>query len=161
MNFVKTLKTLKSEKGMTLIEVLAAAGLASITLLAVVSASDFMRKSLNSVDTKIAQDKMVGVLLNAITENFSQFQISFATTDLIADENEDTLPIAWSADELTDKINCPNCPGRIGYSITPLVKGTGTTTETIRGLFLVKARVTHKTLFPGEKRDYQFLVLGK
>jgi hypothetical protein len=94
---------------------------------------------------------VIGSTLQNVIENISMFQKNFDTSKAWSDTLLDpkALPLAWDQNLLTEAVNCPNCPGRMGFVIQPL--------EDVPGINKITIRVTHQTLIRGYQ-DYVFML---
>lgn len=153
---MKTL--LKSQRGVGMVEVLMGFALAGIGAYIILNALDYLSDKKTVVDKNATLENIVTGLMESIRSNITMEKIDFQpegfldhTTYEAVHEN---LQLCWVNDGIIPIKEYPGCPGRVGYVVTPLPIGGLIS----RGLFKVTVRVTHTELFPGQFKQYEFIV---
>lgn len=128
-----------NQKGFTLVEVLVA--LAMIVTVGSLFSLGFLnyKKIHMKARTSSTVMKQINNLVESIRPNLQAYQINFDANQTLS---ADSLPMAWNREYIGKVEDCPDCPGRLGYTIQP-------TTQS--GLYLVNVMVTHK-----EWADYEY-----
>ena len=141
-------KTLSSAKGFTITEVLVGTALLSIVVVGGLTAFDQLNKiAVGNETVSTADDRVSEIIENIRQQPTTQILQYEDAGDLI---NEKNLKMAWSNNDDMPASDCPNCPGRYGYVITPASKATS-------DLYLVTIWFTHKE-WGSETKKYEFLV---
>ncbi|MBS1971605.1 MAG: prepilin-type N-terminal cleavage/methylation domain-containing protein [Bdellovibrionales bacterium] len=121
-----------NQKGFTILEVLVAlAMIVTVGSLFSLGFLNYQAIHLKAVNSSIVM-KQINNLVESIRPNLQAYQINFDSNTQLSADN---LPMAWNKDYIGRVEDCPDCPGRLGYTIQP-------TTQS--GLFLVNVMVTHK-----------------
>lgn len=144
---------LRGQGGFAIIENLVSLVIILMATGALMSAIMVYRRVAHSVETQSSQEKQVLQIIENVRTGLENYQISFAVGDAERDRllASSKLPMAWDAEIVTAKENCPGCPGRFGYVVQPF--------EGMRGLYLVTMRMTHKDW--DIPKDYEFVVSAK
>lgn len=151
-------RILNSSKGFGIIEVLLAFALLGTGAYIALNAMDFIEGRKRKVDKSTSMISMISSMLESIRSNIAMEKIDFNADKFLAlttaEGVKDSLRMCWVRDGIIPIDLYPNCPGRIGYVVTPMKTGT----MEIRGLYLVTIRLTHDKMFPGEFKQYEFIV---
>lgn len=153
------MKFIFNNKGFSLVEIIVSLGVLGATVFLGTMALKNISVTEKEVRNDTTLDNTVHSLVGAIRSNILMQKVNFNAQTFLettsVDKVKEILPLAWNHSIIVPKEECPDCPGRIGYVVTP-------PNETIyRGLYQVTIRVTHEQLFPGSYKTYTFLVNGK
>lgn len=141
-------KKIQSTKGFTLTEVMVGVALLSIVVVGGITAFDHLNKiSVNNENTSTVDDRVAEIIENIRQQPTTQILQYEEASDLITTSN---LKMAWSNKEDKPASQCPNCPGRYGYVITPASQAT-------TDLYMVTIWFKHTEWGP-EIKKYEFLV---
>ena len=134
------------QSGYTLVEILVA--LAVLVVLGAIFSTGFLHYQKLQLKSKTSSTVMrqINNLVENIRPNLHLYQVNFdPKLDIDQRLQASELPMAWSRDYLGTAADCPGCPGRMGYILTP---------STQSGLFLLTMRVTN-TSWGTEYIEYQ------
>jgi len=140
---------------MTLIEVAIAGIILGTVLSAFMSLIHYLGKSARTVRIMAAEDRMVASLVTNIRGNLRNYQASFepvaaSGSDPATEKALQSMPWAFSENDLVPATRCPTCPGRMGYVLQPLA--------TMPGMFMVTMRIKHAELFGKDAtKQYRFV----
>ncbi|MCM2348888.1 MAG: hypothetical protein NDI69_02635 [Bacteriovoracaceae bacterium] len=153
------MKTLfKSEKGVGMVEVLMGFALAGVGAFIILNAVDYLGEKKSIVDKNASMENLITGLMESIRSNIVMEKIDFEADEFLNHTTfeavEESLKLCWVNDGILLKADYPDCPGKIGYVITPMKAGN----MEFRGLFKVTIRLTHQELFPGQFKQYEFIV---
>lgn len=158
---MKSMRSQLKEQGFGLLEAMIAFAIIGVGTLLVMQGLDFFGGHKKKTDEGVNFENTLVGILESIKSN-----ITFEKVDFEADESflkhstyeevKPRLKLCWVKDGIIPLEEYPNCPGRMGYVVTPLKVGT----MTLRGLYKVTLRVTHDQMFPGGFRQYEFIVKG-
>lgn len=153
------MKTLfKSEKGVGMVEVLMGFALAGVGAFIILNAVDYLGEKKSIVDKNASMENLLTGLMESIRSNIVMEKVDFEADEFLNHTTyeavEESLKLCWVNDGLLPKEEYPDCPGKIGYVVTPMKAGN----MEFRGLFKVTIRLTHKELFPGQFKQYEFIV---
>ncbi len=147
-------KYIHSNKGTSIIEIAiicVVLGVLSLSMLNlfVANLKEFQRikfkKNMNHDITNIVEVVRANVIAQKI--NFDSSEVS-KTYELLSNN----LPWAWSQNKIYPVAECPDCPGRFGYTIQPI--------ENIRGIFRVTIKITNSNYLESDL-IYEFVVGSK
>lgn len=155
------MKWLKAQAGFGLVEVLVAFGILGGGLYTIMEGLDFLEKKKVSTDKNVAVENMLSSIVETVRANIILEKVDFQGNTTWMNNTthqaiKDSLKMCIVKDGLIPISYYPNCPGRIGYVVTPMKTGN----LEFRGLYQVTIRMTHDELFPGKSRQYQFIVRG-
>lgn len=146
------------QKGIGIIEVMVAVGISGVGLLIIMNGIDFLSSKKTVVDKNATLEFMVSGIIESIRSNISMEKLDFKPHEFLErtnfDEVEASLNLCWVKDGMIPRDAYPNCPGKMGYVVTPFRVGS----LELRGLYKVTLRLTHAELFPNEYRQYEFVV---
>lgn len=149
---------MNNQKGFGLLEVLIGFGILSIGAFIILQGLDFIDDKQNVVNQGAAQESMVSGIVESVRANISMEKIDFEPQDFLGNTTYDSvhssLKLCWIKDGIIPLETYPECPGRMGYVVTPLKIGS----LELRGLHKVTLRITHKELFPNQFKQYEFIV---
>lgn len=153
------MKTLfKNQHGVGMVEVLMGFALAGVGAFIILNAVDYLSEKKAVVDKNATMENIITGLMESIRSNIIMEKIDFQpegfldhTTFEAVHEN---LQLCWVNDGIIPVKEYPGCPGRVGYVVTPMTAGS----MEFRGLFKVTVRITHTELFPGQFKQYEFIV---
>jgi hypothetical protein len=159
-------KMMNNNRGFGLMEIMVSAGLVGVGLYVVMSGVDFLSDNKTAVDKNIEMEQMISGIVENVRSNIVMEKVDFAV-DPTTKENvfllnstpqavRDSLKLRWTKEGITSAENCQDCPGRIGYVVTPYKSGS----LTLRGLYKVTVRMTHDKMFPNEFKQFEFIVKG-
>lgn len=141
-------KKLRSTKGFTITEVMVGTALLSIVVIGGLTAFDQLNKiAVGNETTSTADDRVSEIIENIRQQPTTQILQFEDPLDLLRTSN---LKMAWSNNDDMPASECPHCPGRYGYVITPASKATS-------DLYLVTIWFTHAE-WGTEIKKYEFLV---
>ncbi|MFP5457248.1 MAG: hypothetical protein ACLGG7_00815 [Bacteriovoracia bacterium] len=152
---------LRNSLGFGLMESMLSIGLLGVGAYFMVNGYDLISGSKDSVDQSILEENTLANLTESIRVGITSEKIDFRAEEEFLSKTtvegvRESLVSCWTRTGITSIKNIPSCPGRIGYVVTPLKTGN----ITLRGLFMITIRMTHDELFPGEFRQFQFIVRG-
>lgn len=151
-------ETWDTQRGIGIIEIMLGISIAGVGLLIVMNGIDFLSSKKKVVDKNATLEFMISGIVEAIRSNISMEKLDFKAEEFLEKttfkEVESTLNLCWVKDGLIPRDAYPNCPGKFGYVITSFKIGS----LEFRGLYKVTLRLTHEELFPGEYRQYEFIV---
>lgn len=155
------MKSLFSQRGFGLLEVLVATALLGGGIYTIMAGLDYIEKNKTVTEKNVTLENTISSIVESVRANIVMEKIDFqaSTTWLNNTTFEDiknSLKICWDRNGMTPLEPGGDCPGRIGYVVTPMKTGN----LEIRGLYHVTVRVVHSELFPGRSREYQFIVRG-
>jgi len=145
---------LQSNKGLTIVELLVATGILGFALVSFIGGFIALKNISQRTSVTSTFDKQINEICGNIKAGIETYQINFNYKDNTSSDQlpVDQLPMAWDVDVVSTKNDCPWCQGAYGYTIQPL--------ETMRGLYAVQVRFTHKT-WGANTRDFTFVVSVK
>jgi hypothetical protein len=157
---------LKNNLGFGILEIMISAGLVGVGLYVVMSGVDFLSDNKTAVDKNIEMEQLISGIVENVRANIVMEKVDFAV-DTTTKENlfllnstpqgvKDSLKLRWTKEGIIPADQCQDCPGRIGYVVTPYKSGS----LTIRGLYKVTIRMTHDQMFPGQFKQFDFIVKG-
>lgn len=138
-------------KGFTLIETLVGIALLGIVMVLGSQGYDFIKKMSNTVSSLDTVDRRTNEIIENVRATLPQQVVSF-NSDPVYIQNilsASSLTMAWSLRVDDTVSNCPTCPGRYGYIITPIKNESG--------LNLVTIVFTHKD-WGTEPKKFEFVV---
>lgn len=121
---------MRSNKGMSLVEVIVATGLLGIIAMGIASALSYYSKDFARHRSTVARDRNMNSLVSMLKIRISEMDITFAPNAILS-KDVATFPYYWSADyDLMTKEECltqvfkgaTSCPliGRMNYLIKPV-----------------------------------------
>ncbi|MFP5386257.1 MAG: hypothetical protein ACLGHN_09285 [Bacteriovoracia bacterium] len=155
------MRKLLNQKGVSLIEAVVGFAILGIGTFLVLQGLDFLGSHKSKTDDQVSfENTLVGVL-ETIKSNITFEKVDFSAEQSFLsystyEEVKPSLKLCWIKDGIIPLEQLPNCPGRLGYVVTPLKVGG----MTFRGLYKVTLRVTHDQLMAGSFRQYEFIVKG-
>ena len=151
-------KFLHSEKGFGILEVIIGLALLGTGAYLVLTGLDFIGEKKNVADKNASVENMLAGLIESVRSNISMEKVDFNATEWLAlstpEGVKNSLKMCWVKDGLLPIDIYPDCPGRLGYVVTPMKTGS----LELRGLYKVTIRLTHDELFPREFKQYDFIV---
>ncbi|MFG1485298.1 hypothetical protein [Halobacteriovorax sp. RZ-2] len=149
-------KLLSNQKGLTLAEIVVAAGLFGVTVYAFLGGQNVFQSASKKSRSQIIQYNIVHSLYRKVASNSAIFQVDldsekFLSMTSLKDLNE-KLPLAWNDKLVTSTEDCLSCPGRMGYILVPH--------PDYRGLYKLIIRVTHRKYIKTFK-DFEFVISGE
>ena len=154
-------KLFLNQKGFGLLETMIGFAIMGIGTFLILQGLDYFDDSKTKVDKNISMENMLSNIIESVRVNIVLEKVDFkAEETFLANTNiadvKSSLKLCWVKDGIIPQNNYPNCPGKIGYVSVPLKVGT----LTLRGLYKVTVRLTHDELFPGQFKQYEFIVKG-
>ena len=147
-----------NSKGFTLVEILISLALLGGLIFGVMRGVGYFSGQGAKIEDKLVLQKNILNLVESIQSNVSFYQVNFNDEEFVRTTNykevKKMLPMAWSKKQYVKAQDCPQCPGRIGFSITPL-------SASYRGMYQLRIRVTHDKLYKDSYRDFLFVIKGK
>jgi len=145
---------ISSQKGLTIVEVLVALGILFIAVFSFMGGFVALSNLTKKTSVTSAYDKQINEICENIKAGVENYQINFNFKD---NPDEDILPVeslpmAWDVGIVAPKGECSWCQGAFGYTIRP--------TESMRGLYTVQIRFTHKS-WGASTREFSFIVSVK
>jgi hypothetical protein len=157
MSFLKDLTKFK-ESGISLVETTIAVGIIGIVMVGVMQNSKNQQGLYSSTMEKVVLKQYISTIKEMHSGDSSVFQLNFKPKKFLEMESYDelmkNLPIAWNSRVMTTPEKCPQCKGRMGYTLYPY-------SSVYRNLYILKIRVVHEKLFKNNYKDYHLLVKGK
>ncbi len=148
----------KNQRGIGMLEVLIGFGLLGVGSVIILNGVDFIGEKKEVIDKAAIQESLITSLLESIRANVAREKIDFAPNDFLNRNTyasvQESLRLCWVNDGFVPLEAFPECPGRVGYIVTPLRIGS----MEYRGLHKVTLRITHKELFPKTYQQYEFIV---
>lgn len=152
------MKKLLNQRGFGLMEVLIAFGILGVGTMIALQAISYIDEKKVTVDREATMEGLLTGLIESVRTNIAMEKIDFAADEFLNNTSyeavERSLQLCWVHDGIIPVETLPTCPGKIGYVVTPLKIGT----LELRGLYKVTVRMTHKELFPGTYKQYEFIV---
>ena len=113
---------IRSQKGMTMVEILIGITVLSVVMLAGVSAFVSAKKGVHNTKMKLQSKKNVSAVVDSVMANSSMFVRHFRV--LRIDERErlmqyETATIAFDEEKVYPLAQCKHCVGRIAYLLEP------------------------------------------
>ena len=123
-------------------------GIALLGIIIVVGTTGYeqIQKTSQTLATLNTTENRVNEIIYGIKANATQQITNFSTNQSF---NTSDLPMAWSLNMDTLATECPECPGRYGYTINAV--------PNYSGIYEVKIKFTHTDWAQGPK-EFQFLV---
>lgn len=145
---------LGNQSGLSLLEMLIASSIASITFIGLMSSSLFFKKKAIEMEVKYAARLHVFGIMEQIRSNLGVYQVMNTFDEGLIDTLLDVerLPMAWDSEKLVETKDCVNCPGRMGYLILPI--------EGMKGIYKVRFAVYHHSLST-ETVNFEYFVSEK
>jgi prepilin-type N-terminal cleavage/methylation domain-containing protein len=155
---MKRQRLIAQQNGFSLIETMIAAGLLSIFVTASTLIYMSIQKTTSTAQRNSVADIEVNNILDNIRTSVQNYQLNFDQSAT----NDNTLPVAslpmaWDVGTVTTAALCPNCKGRYGFYIQPMMGANGLS---FPGLNTVHVRISN-TDWPQKYQDYQFTVSVK
>lgn len=152
---------LKNQRGFGMIEVLISFAILGAGMYTIMEGLDYIENKKNASNKDVALESMLSSVVESIRSNIIMEKVDFQASQTWLNNSthqaiKDSLKMCWNADGLIPIENYPNCPGRMGYVVSPMKTGN----LEFRGLYQVTIRLTHDEQFPGRSREYQFIVRG-
>lgn len=153
------MKTLiRSQKGLGMVEVLMGFALAGVGAFIILNAVDFLGEKKAIVDKSATMENLMTGLMESVRSNIAMEKVDFQSEDFLNHTTyeavENSLKLCWVNDGIIPVEEYPGCPGKLGYVVAPMKAGN----MEFRGLYKVTVRLTHKELFPGQFKQYDFIV---
>lgn len=154
------MKLLK-EKGFGMVEVLMSFAILGAGIYTIMAGLDFLESKKDTTDKNVSMELMISSVVESVRSNIIMEKVDFnATASWLANTTyndvTDSLKMCWNERGIFPVTSVPDCPGRIGYVVTPFKTGN----LEIRGLYLVTIRLVNTKLFPNEFKQYEFIVRG-
>lgn len=156
----------KKQAGFGMIEVLVSFAILGAGIFTIMEGLDYLEKKKTLTDKNVTLENMLGSIVDSVRANIVMEKVDFQAGDPAFAQNwlshsthqaiKDSLTMCWVNDGLISITNYPNCPGRLGYVVSPMRIDN----LQLRGLYYVTVRMTHDVLFPNTFRQYQFIVRG-
>lgn len=147
-----------SEQGLSLIEVITGFALAGAGALLIMNGIDFLQQKKSNIDTSANQDAIVSGLVESIRSNIMMEKIDFNPQEFLSAKDvkdlEPHLKLCWMNNGIVPLEEFPTCSGKLGYVVYPLKVGN----FEYGGMYKVTIKLTHETLFPGNIKQYDFIV---
>lgn len=155
------MKWIKNQVGFGMVEVLISFAILGAGVFTIMEGLDYIETKKTTTDKNVSLENMLSSIVDSVRANIIMEKVDFqATQNWLSNTThqtvKDSLKMCWVKDGLIPIANYPNCPGRLGYVVTPLRVDT----LELRGLYSVTVRMTHDELFPSTFRQYQFIVRG-
>lgn len=152
-------KILRNALGVGMIEIFIGFALIGTASYLVLNGMDFLNNKKSEADKTASIEYMISGLVESIRANINMEKIDFQAEEKFLnkynlDEVKASLKMCWVNDGILPGESYPDCPGKIGYVITPLKTGP----LELRGLYKVTVRLTHDQLYPGRFKQYEFIV---
>ena len=144
-------------KGSSLLEVVIALGILSLLSLSLTGGLVQMKKMTSQSQTLSLVDQQVFNFIQQIQQNPNLYQKYTKNSTL---DSQDGVTLAWTQQQILAVEDCPHCPGRFTYLITP-EQGTTHNNFGRGGLYKVNVRVTHQEWGAGTHKDYFFFIREK
>lgn len=134
-----------------MVEVMVTAAILGMVALAAAESLRSIYKFTGRTKDARNRDRIVGSLVQNVTENISNLQKSYDPDSKVKEAllSPEKLPMAWDQSKVVSAELCPSCPGRVGFYIEAL--------PSTRGLSRLTVRITHRTLIQGYQ-DYVYIV---
>jgi len=149
---------MKSQAGIGIAEVLASVALIGVGSFIMINGVDFLDRNRSKMDKSVAFENTLSSLVESIRSNIASEKITFNSNDFLKhttyESVRESLPLCWTNDGMFPKEIAPTCPGKLGYAIYPYKSGS----MELRGVYKITIRATHETFFPGEFKQYEFIV---
>lgn len=129
-----------------MMEALVGISLLAIIIIVGTSGYEQIQKTSRTLATLNTTENRVNEIIYGIKANVTQQITNFSTT---ASLNNNDLPMAWSLNADGPVAECPNCPGRYGYTINAV--------PNYSGIYEVKLKFTHSD-WPQGPKEFHFLV---
>ncbi len=157
----KILHLIKNQQGFGILETMIGFAIMGVGTYLILQGLDMFDSSKGRVDKSINLENTLSNIVESVKSNIILEKIDFqADTNFLSkstyQEVKDSLKLCWVKDGVIPLDNYPNCPGRLGYVVTPLKVGT----LTLRGLYRVTVRLTHDEIYAGRFKQYEFIVKG-
>lgn len=154
-------KILKNSVGFGVLEIMISLGILGVATYAILNGLDFLTSSKQNVEKKVYLENILSNIVESARANIAMEKVDFDADNTflknsVYEDVRNSLNLRWVKDGIVRASDCPNCTGRIGYVVTPLK----TTSLEFRGIYKVTVRVTHDEEFPGEFKQYDFIVKG-
>lgn len=152
------MKKLFNQAGMGLLEILIGISIAGVGSFLIMNGIDFLSQKKSVVDKSANLENMISGIIGSVRTNIVMEKIDFVPENFLNNTTyeavEKSLKLCWVNDGLIPIEAYPNCPGKLGYVVTPFNVGG----MEYRGLYKVTLRLTHSTLLPNQFREYVFIV---
>lgn len=136
----KDSEMVKSELGMSLIEVMISSAIVVVALTGMTQIFLSVREQTVKLTKERGKSIEIRNVVASLFANTSHYKINFdPDPDAPCKELDKGLPLAWDGTTLTDVADCkPNCPqGRVGFVMQPFPN------KGLRGVYLVTLRISH------------------
>lgn len=147
-----------TQKGFGLVEVMIGFAILGVGTFIALQGIDFIDKKKVLIDREATQEGLLTGLIESIRINIAMEKIDFNAENFLQNTTYDavhsSLQLCWVHDGIIPLETFPQCPGRIGYVVTPLKMGP----LELRGLYKVTVRMTHAELYPNTFKQYEFIV---
>ena len=135
-----------NNKGFTMIEGLVGIALLAIIIVVGTSGYEQIQKTSRTLATLNTTENRINEIIYGVKANVTQQITSFSSSRSLSNAD---LPMAWSLNVDGPVAECPECPGRYGYTINAI--------PNYSGRYEVKLIFTHTDWQQGPK-EFHFLV---
>lgn len=147
-----------NQTGFSMVEVLVAIAILGMGITIALNGINFIGDKKDSIDRGATQEGLLTGLIESIRLNIAMEKVDFDAEAFLQNTTykdvHNSLRLCWVHDGIIPVETFPECPGRIGYVVTPLKVGP----LEMRGLYKITVRMTHAELFPDVYRQYEFIV---
>jgi hypothetical protein len=152
---------LKKQAGFGMVEVMVSFALLGAGIFTIMEGLDYLEREKTITDKNVSMENMLSSIVDSVRSNIIMEKVDFQATsnwlnNSTAQAVKDSLKMCWVKDGLIPIANYPNCPGRLGYVVSPMTIGI----LEVRGLYFITVRMTHDELYPNNFKQYQFIVRG-
>ncbi len=158
---MKSMNRILTQKGFGLLETMIGFAIMGVGTFLILRGLDMFDDSKVRTDKSINLENTLSNILESVKANIILEKVDFQAEEAFFihttyQDVKNNLKLCWVKDGVITLEDYPNCPGRIGYVVTPLKVGT----LSLRGLYKVVIRLTHDELYPGSFKQYEFIVKG-
>jgi hypothetical protein len=148
-------KKLMNDSGMTLIEVVVAAGLLILLLMLMLQVQSLMNKDTTTQDLEFIRDNTLSYIASSVRADMSQLSMWNLPATQIAGPFNAPPTLAFSEHYFGPVGGCANCPYELGYDLHPL-KG-------VPGIYILRVDLYYPPFGPANvyQPPYDFIIGDK